>query len=164
MAGTDSFQIPWRTVLAYALPPLMLYGVWLAMRLRRKRFERMLAATPYGQKAVRRIYTNLLWLVGHANVNPKQEETLNEFADRADEAWPTKLYLMRRVADVYGKSCYAAEPLTEEESETLRHYVAVLERRGHIHLGGTQYWFYSKILSLLPVERKTDDGFNTLEQ
>ncbi|MCL2002474.1 MAG: transglutaminase domain-containing protein [Oscillospiraceae bacterium] len=157
-------QVPWLSILRYLLPPLTLYGAWLVMRIRRKRFDRMLAAIPYSQKTVRRIYRRLLWLVSHAEVTPKPEETLNEFADRADEAWPTKLYIMRRVADVYGKSCYADEPLTPEESGTLRHYVEVLERRAHIHLGGTRYWLYSKILSLLPVERKTNDGFDTFEQ
>ena len=163
-AGQDGWQIPWKTVRRIVLPPLTLFLIWGALRIRRKLFERMLRTFPYGQKEVKRIYKHLLWLVGHADVKPEPHETLNEFADRADEAWPTKIYVMRRVADVYGKSCYAAGPLTPEENETLRRYVEILERREHIHLGRTRYWIYSKVLSLLPAERDKDDGSFTFER
>jgi transglutaminase-like putative cysteine protease len=162
--GTDDRQIPWRLILAFALPPPVLFAVWLALRIRRKHFMQMVAAAPYDQKAVKRIYRHLLWLVSHANVKPHPYETLNEFAARVDEAWPTKLYIMRRVADVYSKSCYADTPLTTEESETLKQYVHIFERREHIHLGAAKYTFYSKVLSLLPVIKRVKyDRYNTFE-
>ncbi|MDR0325486.1 MAG: DUF3488 and transglutaminase-like domain-containing protein [Oscillospiraceae bacterium] len=165
-AGTveGGWQFPWKAVLNFILPLLALYVAWVALRIKRKRFEKMLRSVPYGQKQVKRIYVHMLWLVGHANVKPEPHETLNEFADRADVAWPSNIYIMRRVADVYGKSCYSLETLSLEESETLRLYVEILERREHIHLGGTRYWLYSKILSLLPVERTKNDGSYTLQQ
>jgi hypothetical protein len=66
---------------------------------------------------------------------------------------------MRRVAEVYGKSCYADEALSLGESQTLKSYVEVLERREHVHLGKMRYWLYSKVLSLLPPEGKSDGNF-----
>jgi hypothetical protein len=152
------------TVLALTIPPLGLFIIWLALRLRRKRFERMLAAVPYDQRMVGIIYRHLLRLVRHAGIKHTPHETLGEFAARVDEAWPTNLYIMRKVADVYGKSCYADAPLSEEESGTLKRYVDILERREHIHLSRTRYWLYSNILSLLPAERGKHDRSYTFEQ
>jgi|GEM_PF-3431170 len=143
----------WVKVMVLLLPPLLLYAAWLTLRIRRRLFERMLRSIPYSQKQVNRIYKHLLWLVSHANVKPKRHETLGEFADRADEAWPTKIYIMRRVADVYSKSCYASETLSALESDTLKFYVEILECREHIHLSPIRYWVYTKALSLISIQK-----------
>lgn len=142
-------SFPWKLLTLIVLPPVILFLTWLLLRIRRKRFERMLRTLPYSQKQVKRIYKHILWLVSHARVKPLAHETLGEFADRADEAWPTKIYIMRRVTDVYSKSCYAAGALTQEECDTLKYYVSVLERREYIHLGDMRYYLYKKVLSLL---------------
>jgi hypothetical protein len=145
----DDWTFSWRLLILLTLPVPVLGVVWLVLRIRRKLFERSLRKIPYSQKQVKRIYKHLLWLVSHAKVNPSPTETLGEFAGRADQAWPSKLYIMSRVADIYGKSCYAAEPLSKAESGTLQNYVEALERREFIHLGVVRHWIYQKVLSML---------------
>ncbi len=138
--------VPLTLILLSPVPPIL---CWRLLRLRRQRFVHMMRSLPYTQKQANRVYKHILWLAGHAHVYPKPHETIWEFADRTDAAWPNKQNVSRLAADAYGKTCYGTSPLTLEESETLLRYAELLESRENIHLSAARLYIYKNILSLL---------------
>ncbi|MDR1669114.1 MAG: transglutaminase domain-containing protein [Oscillospiraceae bacterium] len=140
---------PWGALFLILSAPFPLVFCWWLLRRRRRRFVAMMRAVPYTAKQAHRVYLHIVWLEKHARLAPKPSETIWEFAERTEAAWPTAEHSSRRAADAYGKTCYGTAPLTREESEALRIHAEVLEKRQQVYLSRARLYLYRKILSLL---------------